>query len=400
MMNPTRAMTDNNQTPGGAIMISEPPPDIVQPVVVVSQSLGSGVTRAPDGDGGDFHISAPPPDIIQPVAVVVQGRPGEAAAQSSALAGEDGSDACLFLKESDYSEEVGEADEPERVEAGTAAGELGLEEMFRIIREVAFADSGEERHAAVVTERDYATSADAATRGRQFGLCFGLVLFTQESGRLGSVLRLMQRRDADAFADIFGPDAAALVGTTTAPTPAERLAPVGGEYLWSERWVERFRRAGGVPAFQAAQNEEAVEGLFRPMLKVAFELGLNTDRGLAMAYDRVVTCGLGGGLRRVVQAAGPLRTAAQRAHALGMLGAASLAQFQASTGWVAPTGRFGPETHAALVGALRRQGTATLPSAEQMAWGLFAQATGRARLRLRRLLDSNSFADSAYSLGS
>ncbi|MGH7451620.1 MAG: papain-like cysteine protease family protein, partial [bacterium] len=178
----------------------------------------------------------------------------------------------LFLKEADYSEEIGEAADPEQ--DVMASGE----------------------NAALTNEEIY----------------------------LGRVLQLMQRRDAATFVEIFGPESETLLAVTNAATQQERLQPVGGEPLWSATWVEKFRRAGEVPAFQAAQNEEAIEGLFRPMLKTAGRLGLISDRGLARAYDRVVTRGLGGGLRWLVQAAGALRTAAQRQHALQMLGNAKI----------------------------------------------------------------------------
>jgi hypothetical protein len=161
--------------------------------------------------------------------------------------------------------------------------------------------------------------------------------------------------------------------------------------------VERFRRAGAVTAFQAAQNEEAIEGQFRPMLKVAFGLGLTTDRALAMVYDRVVTRGLGGGLRWVVEAACPLQTAAQRAQALGALGFKSVAQFQASVSLV-QNGRFDPRTLAELTDALRRAGSIPLPAASELTGRLVAAATGPARQRLARLRDSAGFKDVSYNL--
>jgi hypothetical protein len=209
----------------------------------------------------------------------------------------------------------------------------------------------------------------------------------------------MQARDPALFADIFGPTAGELLATTNAATPQDRLKPVGGELLWSVGWVERFRKAGAVPAFQAAQNEEAIEGQFRPMLNIAFNLGFVTDRGLAMVYDRVVTRGLGGGLRWVVQAAGPLRTAAQREQALALVGFDDVLQFQNAAGWTPQTGRFGPETHAALVGALRRQGAISLPTSDDLAGRLVAAATGPARARLLRLRDLPAFGDTVYRLG-
>jgi hypothetical protein len=173
---------------------------------------------------------------------------------------------------------------------------------------------------------------------------------------------------------------------------------VNGEVLWSEKWLEKFRRAGQVPAFQAAQNEEAIAGQFRPMLRIAADLGFVSDRGLAMVYDRVVTQGLGAGLRWVVQTAGPLRTAMQRQHALQMLGYQNAQQFQQAMGDLPQNGVFGPETHAALIAALREQGAAALPSNEDLMCRMITAANGNAKRRLLRLRDSTNLKDVVYSL--
>jgi hypothetical protein len=304
------------------------------------------------------------------------------------------------LKDPDYAEPIGEADDPEQEVRGLIVPRrLDNPQIYQIIREVAITDSGDDLYGAVSADREYQTPDHPAYRRRHFGLGFGLVLFTQESGHLGSALRLMHQRDPARFAEVFGPNADALLAATNAGTAEERLRPVGGEVLWGPGWIERFRRAGAVPAFQAAQNEQAIEGQFRPMLPIAFALGLSTDRGLAMAFDRVVTQGLGGGLRWVVRAAGPLRTAAQRAHALEVLGFDDLFQFQAAICAVPATGRFGPETQAALVGALRRQGVIPMPTADELMGRLVAAATGTARRRLIRLRDSTNLTDFAYDPG-
>src|SRR5262249_49170899 len=141
-------------------------------------------------------------------------------------------------------------------------------------------------------------------------------------------------------------------------------------------------------AFQAAQNEHAIEGLFRPMLRYAVELGIDTDRAMAMMFDRVLTRGVGGGVRWVVRVAGPLRTAAQREAALETLGFDDLRDFQVSTGWLSPTGVFGPDTHCAMVGALRRAGELLLPRAADYMCRMVGAAEDAARERLERLRDS------------
>ncbi len=304
--------------------------------------------------------------------------------QAATAAGLGAPDDTLRAKEAGYTDEIGDAADAE-TPPRSAAAELDNRSIYRIVREVTVPDSGDDLYAATAHQ-------DAE------GLCFGLALFTQASGHLGAVLRLMQTRDAAAFRAIFGDQTDALVSVTTAGTPAERLAAVGGDLLWSDAWMQRFRQAGANPAFQAAQNEQAIEGLFRPMLRYAAELGIDTDRSLAMLFDRVVTRGVGGAMRWAIQACGPLRTEEQRMSALEVIGFEDLKDFQRSTGWVRPTGVFGPDTHAALVGALRRAGETLLPSAEDYMGRLLRAAAGAARTRLARLRDSDKFEDVVYRL--
>jgi hypothetical protein len=348
--------------------LSDPPPDIRQDVVSVAQ--------AAEPDGSQFRMSAPPPDVLQPVEVV---------ASNLEFGG------LPPAKEGEYAEFIGDAEDPEDPPIPPATQQLDLAAMYQIIRQVAISESGDDVYSAVASD-------EAGSPGRApFGLLFGLVKFPQATGRLGSVLRLMQQRDAVAFADVFGPAADALLTATNALTAAERMRPVDGEPLWSATWIERFRRAGTIPSFQAAQNEEAIEGLFRPMLRIAFGLGFTTDRGLAMVYDRVLAHGLGGGVRWVVGASGPLRSHFQRVHAWTMLGFNDLREFQTSVAWTPSDGRFGPETHAALVGALRQQGHAPLPTIADLMCRLIGRSDGAARDRLLRLERSVAFTDVEFA---
>jgi hypothetical protein len=270
-------------------------------------------------------------------------------------------------------------------ETSTPAPSFPLDnrEIYRIVREVTYADSGDDLYSAVEYQDN-------------FGLCFGLALFAQSNGQLGAVLRLMSRRDPAAFRQAFGPEFEELLAVTSAPKATDRLKSVGGEPLWSDRWMERFRGAAGIPAFQAAQNEYAIEGQFRPMLRAITELGLTTDRGLAMAYDRVVICGVGGAIGWIVGKVGSLVTAAERTHALENLGFADLKQFQASTDWVPQNGVFNALTHAALMGALRRKGAIPMPSPADCMSRMLESASGAPRSRLLRLRVSEAFEDVAY----
>jgi hypothetical protein len=362
--------------------LSAPPPDEWAPVQVVAQ----GVLRRSLNAEETFRRSPPPVEVSAPVQAIAQGAPAPALRARAQNTPPD--PALVALKEADYAEAIGDAEDPPRKRLEPAAEVLDTQTIYRIVREVALADSGEALYSAVAADSEYETPGHSAYHARHFGLGYGLVLFTQESGRLGSVLRLMRQRDQNAFAEIFGPPADALLAVTTAPTPEERLAPVGGEPLWSMAWIERFRRAGELATFQAAQNEEAIEGQFRPMLRIALDLGLTSECALAMAYDRVVTRGLGAGLRWVVGAAGVLQTAGQRAAALRLLGMSDLIVFQRSTAHLPQDGQFGPATHAALVRALREQDLVPLPTPTELSARLVQAAKGSARQRLERLRDS------------
>ena len=129
-----------------------------------------------------------------------------------------------------------------------------------------------------------AVNADGPFRGRHgpghkayqrfhTGLSYGIAEFNQDTGTLGQLLRLMQEREGETFVAVFGDASAALVATTTAPGPSgehveggrgPRVQPVAGADLWEEPWLSRFRAAGAVPAFRAAQNQLAAELYLAP----------------------------------------------------------------------------------------------------------------------------------------
>lgn len=159
---------------------------------------------------------------------------------------------------------------------------LDNQEMIYLVRQVAEPRSGADIYTAV-----NAPSAPGE------GVRFGLLQLRQESGELGALLTIMQRRDPSLFATVFGGSVADLLRVTTAATPAERLAPVGGKSLWEADWLERFRQAALQPTFQAAQNEFAIEEHFRPLLPGAPALGIRSDRGLAMLYELLLSLGRG-----------------------------------------------------------------------------------------------------------
>lgn len=218
------------------------------------------------------------------------------------------------------------------------------------------------------------------------GLSYGLIQFTQDSGKLGELLAAMRQRDPAAFAQVFGPDGAELVRVTSAAGPpssqsiggrSARVQPVAGADLWREPWLGRFRAAAHNENFKAAQREVAARGYLDPMLEFAGRLGLDSERALTIAVDRAVQMGPGGAKRWIISAVGPVASDAMRQQALAALGYSDVRSFQAATGGLAADGEFGPETHAAVVAGLRRLGAGSpipIPTMEQMVEAMVRRA--------------------------
>ena len=366
-----------------------PPPPAVSTIPTVSVGLSDvGPARRP---------VALPPDVVATVEVVPDESstttapppaPAPAVTQSAAAAAVG-----VGLKEADYADRAdGLAVPPSAPVPPGPSVALDLPRLFAIVREVAVGHSGEELHAATSADREFSTEGHDAQGRRRFGLAFGLVLFTQESGQLGDVLRLMEQRRPGLLREVLGEHADTVVEVTTRPDAAERLAPVGGEELWSPNWVARFRALGAVEECRAAQNEQAIERQLRPMLTSALALGAETERTVAAAYDAVVARGLYGGLRWVAAACGPLRSDAARVQALRLIGHQNVASFKAVQG-LAADHVVDLDTYLRLLAELRR--TDLLPPADPSAAmsRLVAAATGAARARLERLAASTVLTD-------
>ncbi|MBK7616752.1 MAG: hypothetical protein IPJ08_20740 [Burkholderiales bacterium] len=256
-------------------------------------------------------------------------------------------------------------------------------------------------------------------RGRyHLGLAFGMGLASQDRGDLGALLRLMQQRDAAMFQQVFGPQAAALLEVTnrSGPGAAEspdgrgpRVQPVGGEDLWSPGWLALFKEsaradlfgAGKPQLFNGAQNEQLVGQFLTPMLPLARLLGLDTQRGLGVLFDRALQMGVKRAVDWVLAAISPVQTLAQRQQALAALGHASLEAFQRSQAGVPADGVWGPMTHASLLAALRALGTASPLPLPQGAAAVLAALQRRAatepwQARMARVL--GALDDTRYAL--
>ena len=158
-------------------------------------------------------------------------------------------------------------------QAASRALEAGMDWMDRVLARVS---KHEGRHDSLNLNYDGA------------GLSFGIIQWAQKPGSLGVLLAEMQRTDPARFATTFGQDWPALLQTTAAGS----LAPVGGQVLWREPWVSRFQAAGRDPVFVAVQNRLAKNGEhFQGAIEAARELGVATERSLALLYDTSVQQG-------------------------------------------------------------------------------------------------------------
>jgi hypothetical protein len=264
--------------------------------------------------------------------------------------------------------------------ATATAAPLAVEDKMRIIDHIApFESNGD--YGAVNADGEFEGSFGKdhpAYQRYHVGLSYGLIQFTQDSGKLGELLAAMRQRDPAAFAEAFGPEGAELIRVTSAAGPpssqsaggrSARVQPVAGADLWREPWLGRFRAAARNENFKAAQREVAARGYLDPMLTFAGRLGLDSERALTIAVDRAVQMGPGGAKRWIISAVGPVASDAMRQQALAALGYSDVRSFQAGTPGLAADGEFGPETHAAIVAGLRRLGASSpipVPTTEQM----------------------------------
>jgi hypothetical protein len=314
-------------------------------------------------------------------------------------------------RDDDYDDSLEPSEEPEPLDDPAAldtlqqaAVPLTIPEKFKLVALVARSEGGAGRdaYAALNADGEFRDPSHAFFGRKHVGLSWGIVQFTQLGGALGRALSACQRRDPEQFASVFGADADALLRVTNAATEAQRLQPVGASVLWEGDWPERFVRAGQIAAFQAAQNEVAIEGYLDPNLPFARFLGWNTDRALALLYDRCVHMGNRAALSWVIRAVAPIRSLRQRSAALHALGYPDLQSFAASVPELAGDTRWTALSEAALVGALASLGNSApfpLPSLPEQLDRIVNAARGRRFAeRVERLRNSSELSDTPYQL--
>ncbi len=136
--------------------------------------------------------------------------------------------------------------------------------------------------------------AQANIGGR--GLCFGIGRFCQIDGSLGVYLQACKDEDAAAFAarlTLKDQDLSEqLLQVCMSYSESGRMAPVGGQELWSRDWIAVFKEAAKHPAFQDMQFRATAETRLIPLVDVADQMNMTSERALAMIVDRAVQTGV------------------------------------------------------------------------------------------------------------
>ena len=290
---------------------------------------------------------------------------------------------------------------------------LTIADKKAIVERIAGAESGSERYGAINADGEFKGRfgpTHPATGHHHVGLSYGIVQFTQDSGSLGRLLTMMRDRDGERSGrysarmrtSSCGHHGGRAAGLRSEGGRSARTQPVGGADLWEQPWIDRFRAAGNVESFQAAQNELAASGFVDPMLPFCGNLGSRHGPRAhhvsrpRRADGRRWSTPLD---RRRRRADLDARVAPAGARALGF---DDVAGFQRAYGQQ-PDNLWGPVTHAALVGALRALGTASpvpLPTVDQMLDALVRRAEGDGVLwvdRVRRLRAATDFTDRPYA---
>lgn len=162
-------------------------------------------------------------------------------------------------------------------------GGLGQDVRLRVVRVIAQSEGGG-RFDAVNPNNEGKRNPPGP------GLSFGFIQWTQESGHLGELLERMRAADPVTFDAVVGGGAAA--AELLRVTKAGSLAPVAGAVLWDPRWTSKFVALGRHPRFIDVQLQMASEGIhMEKAIEAARTLGILSERGLALAFDRAVQRG-------------------------------------------------------------------------------------------------------------
>lgn len=137
------------------------------------------------------------------------------------------------------------------------------------------------------------------------GVSWGILQWTQKSGHLGRVLDACRATNPVEFDRIVGGTAIAQELIRVCKQGGNPNVTVNGRLLWDPAWVKVFDALGRVTAFGEVQAWYAANGAhMKAAAQVCVLLGLESERGLALAFDRATQQGEGWVVKAAKELAG------------------------------------------------------------------------------------------------
>ena len=122
------------------------------------------------------------------------------------------------------------------------------------------------------------------------GITWGIIGFTLKGGELGRIVLETEARFPGLLRQAFGTTAGELREIVRKPWPeqlafADSISFGSRKTRLAEPWRTSFRRLGEMPEVQQLQIERAREGYYEPALATAKRWGLESELGIALAFD-------------------------------------------------------------------------------------------------------------------
>ena len=139
------------------------------------------------------------------------------------------------------------------------------------------------------------------------GITWGIIGFTLAGGELGRLIKQLEAENPGVVQDAFGVSTGQLFKILDASRPeqiafADNISLGSTKAVLAEPWLSAFRKLGEQPVVQQLQLSIVERDYFNPALKTAGQFALETELGIALAFDIHVQ---NGGIKQAV--AGQIR---------------------------------------------------------------------------------------------
>jgi hypothetical protein len=122
------------------------------------------------------------------------------------------------------------------------------------------------------------------------GITWGIIGFTLQGGELGRIVKQIEADHPGMVGDAFGDSASQLfeildAGWAEQINFANSISQGVSKGVLAEPWLSGFRRLGEQPVVQQLQLAIVDKDYFEPALLTASRFNLNTELGIALAFD-------------------------------------------------------------------------------------------------------------------